>query len=153
MGACVMTSRRHLERVGLLDERFFFYAEDIDWAKRFWEHGLSVVYYPLPQVVHYGGGSSNSTPVSFRIEMMRADLAYYSKHFSIFQYLANYAVLMVYHVLRSCFMLLLFPFNQQSSEYKRMFIKREFLCFMWLMKNGFKKVETTRKKQSREDPL
>lgn len=42
-----------LERVGLMDERFFMYMEDVDWCRRFWEQGLSVVYHPGIAIYHY----------------------------------------------------------------------------------------------------
>lgn len=44
LGEAMMTSRKHLRRVGLMDERFFLYFEDVDWCFRFWKAGLKVVY-------------------------------------------------------------------------------------------------------------
>lgn len=42
-----------LEKVGLMDERFFMYMEDVDWCRRFWEKGLQVVYHPGITIYHY----------------------------------------------------------------------------------------------------
>lgn len=42
-----------LERVGLMDENFFMYMEDVDWCRRFWEQGLQVVYHPGITIYHY----------------------------------------------------------------------------------------------------
>jgi N-acetylglucosaminyl-diphospho-decaprenol L-rhamnosyltransferase len=42
-----------LEQVGLMDERFFMYMEDVDWCRRFWAAGLQVVYYPTVHIYHY----------------------------------------------------------------------------------------------------
>jgi GT2 family glycosyltransferase len=53
MGSAIMTSRKALEKVGLMDERFFLYMSDVDWAKRFWENGFKVIYYPYSQMYHY----------------------------------------------------------------------------------------------------
>ena len=53
MGSALMTSRRALERVGLMNERLFNYFSDVDWPKRFWENGYTVVYYPYAKMYHY----------------------------------------------------------------------------------------------------
>lgn len=54
MGSALFVDRdRALEKVGLMDERFFMYMEDVDWCRRFWEAGLSVVYHPGITIYHY----------------------------------------------------------------------------------------------------
>lgn len=53
MGSALMVSRKAVDKVGLLDERFFLYMSDIDWARRFWENGFKVVYYPYSEMYHY----------------------------------------------------------------------------------------------------
>ncbi|MFA5928097.1 MAG: glycosyltransferase family 2 protein [Candidatus Margulisiibacteriota bacterium] len=54
-GAVFLTSKKVLDQVGLLDENFFFYNEDIDFCWRINKAGLKVVYYPLAEVIHFGG--------------------------------------------------------------------------------------------------
>lgn len=54
IGAYMITSRKALEKVGLLNERFFMYVEDMEWCLRFWEKDLEVVYYP-PLIINYEG--------------------------------------------------------------------------------------------------
>ena len=44
-----------LPRVGLLDESFFMYGEDMDWCRRFWQCGWQVVFVPAAEAIHYGG--------------------------------------------------------------------------------------------------
>lgn len=53
MGSAIMTSRKAFARVGNADERFFHYFSDVDWARRFWENGYRVVYYPEVALYHY----------------------------------------------------------------------------------------------------
>ncbi len=53
MGSALMTSKRAVEKIGLMDNDFFLYFSDVDWAKRFWENGFKVVYYPLVKIYHY----------------------------------------------------------------------------------------------------
>lgn len=57
-GAALMTSRAMIDRVGLMDERLFHYFSDVDWARRFWENGFAVVYYPGAKIYHYLGRTS-----------------------------------------------------------------------------------------------
>jgi len=51
-GACMITRRWALDKVGLLDERFFMYMEDIDWSRRFWLANYKVAYIGTAEVVH-----------------------------------------------------------------------------------------------------
>lgn len=53
IGACLMVRRAAVEDVGLLDEGFFLYVEDIDWCYRMHRRGWSVVYVPSARVVHH----------------------------------------------------------------------------------------------------
>jgi len=52
MGSVLLAHRSALAKVGLLDERFFMYFEDVDWARRFWENGFQVAYFPAVSVFH-----------------------------------------------------------------------------------------------------
>lgn len=58
MGSALMARREAIEKVGIMDTRFFMYMEDVDWCRRFWENGFSVVYYPDSQMNHYHGRGS-----------------------------------------------------------------------------------------------
>jgi GT2 family glycosyltransferase len=52
--------RTALERVGLLDEQFFGYHEDVDWCLRAWGAGYRVVYAGTAAIIHKGGSSSDT---------------------------------------------------------------------------------------------
>ena len=53
MGSALMVKMEAIKKVGLLDERFFMYFEDVDWCRRFWEASFSVVYFPKVHIYHY----------------------------------------------------------------------------------------------------
>lgn len=57
VGAAFLMTPKALEKVGGLDERYFFYFEDLAYCKRIHEEGLKVYYYPKPKIVHYHGAS------------------------------------------------------------------------------------------------
>jgi GT2 family glycosyltransferase len=69
------------DQVGGLDEDFFFCGEDIDWCCRFRKGGWKVMFNPNAAAIHYGGGSSENAPIRFYLEMQKADLKYWRKHF------------------------------------------------------------------------
>ena len=81
-GCFWLLRRSALEHVGLLDERFLIYGEDIDWCKRFHEAGWKVVFYPDASAIHYGGASSANASIRFYVEMQRAWFQYWVKHHS-----------------------------------------------------------------------
>jgi GT2 family glycosyltransferase len=65
-GTAMLFPRRALERVGLFDEDFFAYHEDVDWCTRAREHGLRVIFTPGARIHHKGhrssGGKGYVTP-------------------------------------------------------------------------------------------
>jgi GT2 family glycosyltransferase len=81
INGCFWALRRAaVEEVGLLDERFFIYGEDVDWCKRFTDRGWGIVFFPEAEALHYGGASSSNAPVRFYLEMQRAHHQYWAKH-------------------------------------------------------------------------
>ncbi len=63
LGACMMVRRSAMERVGLMDERFFLYFEDVDWCRRFWDGGFPVYYLGASaELVHYHKRLSAESP-------------------------------------------------------------------------------------------
>ncbi len=53
LGAVLTVRRSALDKVGLLDDRFFLYFEDTDWCRRFWNAGWRVVYHTGANMVHF----------------------------------------------------------------------------------------------------
>ncbi|MEK7631324.1 MAG: glycosyltransferase family 2 protein [Patescibacteria group bacterium] len=62
LGAFVVARAAAVEKVGLLDERFFLYFEDVDWSRRFWAAGWQVMYVADVDVVHYHKRQSAENP-------------------------------------------------------------------------------------------
>lgn len=79
-GCFWLVRREALAGVGLLDERFFMYGEDIDWCKRFNDKRWLVTYLPQVQALHYGGGSSANAPTFYYVARHKADVQYWRKH-------------------------------------------------------------------------
>jgi len=100
-GCFWMVKRESLKNVGLLDESFFMYAEDVDWCKRFKEGGWRVCYYPDAKAIHYGGASSSFQPIRFYLEMQRANIQYWKKHHSGIEQFTFWMIMLFHHLLRS----------------------------------------------------
>lgn len=79
-GAFMLVRREAIERAGLLDESFFMYGEDLDWALRIKQQCYRVVYFPRISVLHHKGESSRSSDRALR-EFYRAMLIFYRKHY------------------------------------------------------------------------
>ena len=58
MGSALITSKKAIKKVGLMDSRFKMYMEDTDWCRRFWENGYKVIYFPFSRMYHYHGRGS-----------------------------------------------------------------------------------------------
>jgi GT2 family glycosyltransferase len=62
LGSCMFVRKKAIKEVGLMDERFFMYLEDVDWCRRFWITNWKVLYYPNIEMVHYYKRASASDP-------------------------------------------------------------------------------------------
>jgi len=81
-GACFLVRREAVDQVGLMDEGYFMYAEDMDWCYRMRMQGWLTFFTPQAQVVHVGGGSSTKTRGKLIVEQYRSLYRFYRKHYS-----------------------------------------------------------------------
>jgi len=82
-GAAIMVRREAIQQVGMLDEGFFFYWEDIDWCKRMKAHGWRVIYVPHCQVIHHFGASSRQYRSMTHFASLRSTHRYFLKHHGV----------------------------------------------------------------------
>jgi GT2 family glycosyltransferase len=80
-GACLMVRRTTFERVGLLDERFFMYGEDLDFCLRTREAGWQVRYEPSVVVQHQHGAASRKRALRTTFHFFRAMDLFFQKHY------------------------------------------------------------------------
>lgn len=90
-GAFCMLRRRALEDVGLLDEDFFMYGEDIDLSYRILKAGWENWYLPY-KMLHYKGESTEKSSFRYVHVFYEAMLIFYRKHFRHFNILVNIPV-------------------------------------------------------------
>jgi GT2 family glycosyltransferase len=80
-GAFMLVRREALDDVGLLDERFWMYGEDLDWCRRSWHAGWPILYWPGITVTHLKGGTDGGrrSPQATRA-FYESMWLYYDKH-------------------------------------------------------------------------
>lgn len=80
VGAYMQVRREAILQVGLLDERFFMYGEDLDWAKRIKDAGWEVWYNGAVEIIHVKEAASSQSSKS-RIDFYEAMWLFYQKHY------------------------------------------------------------------------
>jgi GT2 family glycosyltransferase len=81
VGAFMLVRREVIDEVGMLDEHFFMYGEDLDWAYRIKAAGWRVYYYPEVTVLHVKRASSQQNPQA-QVEFWRSMRIFYNKHYA-----------------------------------------------------------------------
>ena len=94
-GACLLVRRADADAVGLLDERFFMYTEDVDFCAALRARGRRVLFTPAAEVVHLRGRSAATAPQATRAAYLRSHLAFYRKHHPVLA-----PIVRLYHWLR-----------------------------------------------------
>lgn len=80
VGACLIVRREAVENVGLLDEGYFMYSEELDWCYRIKKAGWKVVYLPEARVVHHYARSSSQVLPSQHIYFQSSKCRYFGKY-------------------------------------------------------------------------
>jgi GT2 family glycosyltransferase len=79
-GAALLVRRADAESVGLLDQRYFLYTEDVDFCAAVRARGRRVLFTPAAEIVHLRGRSRASAPIATNAAYRRSHLAFYEKH-------------------------------------------------------------------------
>jgi N-acetylglucosaminyl-diphospho-decaprenol L-rhamnosyltransferase len=79
-GACLLVRRADAEAVGGLDERYFMYAEDVDFCAAIRGRGRRILFTPDAEVIHLRGRSAASAPAATQEHYRRSQIAFYEKH-------------------------------------------------------------------------
>lgn len=96
-GAFMLMRKETLEKVGLLDEDYFMYGEDIDLSYRITKGGYKNYYYPGTTIIHYKGESTKKGSINYVRVFYNAMIIFARKHFStqnakLFSFFINLAI-------------------------------------------------------------
>ncbi len=93
LGAALMVRREAIIQVGLLDERFFIYCEEIDWCLRIKAAGWSIWCVPEAEMVHHGAQSTAQFRDEMFVALWKSRYQLFAKHYSrLFQWTARHIV-------------------------------------------------------------
>ncbi len=101
-GACLMVRRKTVDEVGLLDEDFFMYSEELDWCYRIKRAGWQVVYFPEAKIIHHGGKSSEQELPARHIHFQESKITFFRKHHGLWQARALRAFLLLTYSFQLC---------------------------------------------------
>jgi len=98
-GAFMLMRKKTLDKIGLLDEDFFMYGEDIDLSYRILKGGYRNYYFPEARIIHYKGESTKKGSLNYVYVFYNAMAIFARKHFSkeraqLFSLLINFAILL-----------------------------------------------------------
>ena len=79
-GACILVRHEVFDQIGLLDERFFIYSEEVDFCRRMFDFGWEIYWVPQAVLVHYGGESTKQVRKQMFLELYRSKIQYFRKH-------------------------------------------------------------------------
>lgn len=98
---CFMLVRKNaMDEVGKMDDQFFMYFEETDWCYRFKKAGWEVMFTPVGEVIHYGGGSSKKMPDKLLLQLYSSMLLYFKKHYGFVVYILTCFLLSVFFLSR-----------------------------------------------------
>ncbi|HLP50570.1 MAG TPA: glycosyltransferase [Chitinophagales bacterium] len=97
-GAYMFMRKSALDKVGLLDETFFMYGEDVDLSYRVIKGGYKNFYFPDTTIIHYKGESTKKGSLNYVKVFYNAMIIFARKHFSgnqsgLFSLLINFAII------------------------------------------------------------
>jgi len=89
-GACMMVKKEAIDKVGLLDEAFFLYNEEVEWSVRFIKAGYKSVFLPKSSIIHLFGYSTQQhvqkqTVNNLLVERYRGMFYFFQKHYGSFK--------------------------------------------------------------------
>jgi GT2 family glycosyltransferase len=85
MGACFMVRRKALDQVGLLDDEFFIYSEEVDLCTRIRNYGWRISWLPTVTVIHLGGESTKQIQQEMFLQLYQGKIQYFRKHHTLLE--------------------------------------------------------------------
>ncbi|MGV2434121.1 MAG UNVERIFIED_CONTAM: hypothetical protein LVT10_03795 [Anaerolineae bacterium] len=86
LGATMMMRQEVITRIGLLDEAFFVYCEEVDWEWRIRKAGYAILTDPSALVTHFGGQSTVQASAQSQQYLWESRLILYRKHYPAWKY-------------------------------------------------------------------
>ncbi|MBI1281429.1 MAG: glycosyltransferase [Anaerolineaceae bacterium] len=120
LGAFMLVRADLIPKVGMMDEGFFMYSEEVDWCYRFKDAGWKILFYPGVECIHLWGGSSNAVKGETLLRLYRSRVRFFRKHYGKLSALCLKFILSMYASVRvSAFTLLALIGKGSQSKQKQ----------------------------------
>ncbi len=100
-GCYLLTRREVLEQIGGLDERFFFFGEETDWCLHMRKSGWKLMFAPVGEIVHHGGGSVKKLNHRRDLMLTEATIRLHRKNGGLVSAFAAFSILAVFNYSRA----------------------------------------------------
>jgi len=119
-GCFMLVRREAIEKVGLMDERFFVYGEETDWCYRFKKAGWRILFTPDAQIIHLGGQSSKQAAPAMTLQLRGSVLQFMRKHYSRTEYNIACILVWLFFAIRVPGWFIKYIFTRTQKDYCRM---------------------------------
>lgn len=132
-GVCFFVRMSAIELVGPMDERFFMYCEEVDWALRFTKAGFKNFICFNAKVSHIWGGTSKSFTSLLKKVQIQSEYKYFLKHYGIFGFLIIISGNLISFFISS--LLLIYFFSNKSKRHElikknKFYLKSSIIYFL-----------------------
>ena len=86
LGAAMLVRKEAIEQVGLLDEQYHMYVEEVDWSKRIVSAGWKAYCVPTAIITHFGGQSTGQIKMNSFINLWTSRYRFYKTHYGAFKF-------------------------------------------------------------------
>ena len=142
-GAFMLLRKKVLDQIGLLDDTFFMYGEDIDLSYRITQAGYKNYYYPETRIIHYKGESTKKSSLNYIFVFYNAMIVFATKHFSkenarLFSMMINLAIYFraFISILTRLFSWLLLPILDTILLFSGIFLIKDYWEHHFIYPNG-----------------
>jgi len=95
IGACMVVSKKAIDKAGLLDEAYFFFFEETDWCLAMKKSGFKVFFLPGAQIYHLQGQTAKKNIGAARVEYWRSRYTFFRRNYSALSNIVLYAGLVL----------------------------------------------------------
>lgn len=96
-GCYLLVRKTVIDEVGVLDESFFFFGEETDWCKRMRDAGWVLMFAPVGEITHHGGGSVKSLNDKRDVMLSEAIIRLHRKHSGLVGALAAFVIILSFN--------------------------------------------------------
>lgn len=129
-GAALILRQSVLDKIGLLDETYFMYSEEVDLCYRLQQAGWRLYWVPQSEVVHYGGQSTRQMASQMFVQLYKAKLMFFHKNYGRNTARAYKGILVLAAMVRLLFSPLAYLYPRETRE-RWLFLARHYRLLLF----------------------